>query len=44
MQSFFNMLHCYPGVNIRRFSTIQKKNKQKQKEKQKRKRKTTYVL
>ena len=25
MQSFFNVLHCHPGVNIRRFSTMQKK-------------------
>ena len=32
MQSFFNVLHCYPGVNISRFSTMQKKTTKKPKE------------
>ena len=47
MQSFFNMLHCYSGVNISRFSTMQKKKtktKTKTKtKKEKRKRKRRYV-
>lgn len=28
MQSFFNVLHCHPGVNIRRFSTMKREKKQ----------------
>ena len=32
MQSFFNVLHCYPGVNIR-CSTMQKKTTTKKQKK-----------
>ena len=36
------MLHCYPGVNISRFSTMQKKQKQKPKRKKEKEKEDMY--